>query len=412
MNYTKTPNKCEIENEARSSALVKITTFAVCLSPVLFIYRALGIFMLGEIVLILLSIANVFVSVYSKKIVSQKQIVILFFAVSILLISCLGYSTTGLNTAVLPRLIRLLFCFFIAALLGEYFFDYNFAKRSVIFISVVATVLIVFQKVYNDRTGSFIYFISKRNIYSSVYNDFYFQNLESLSVYRPMSIFLEPSHFCQYILFALVIVLFRSKFSVKDIMIGSLLSIGIFISASSTGVVICAMLWFIYIFTIIRGSIVSGAFNPKMLLIIFLFIAAGALILSQFGDRVLFAIERIYNRDSSTTEAFVSRLGTFSIFTEYNSFTEFLYGRGYGVINEGDWYASIPYYFSGTGLLGILALAIFFISLYFISNKLQRKLVILFFVLCFTTEILTNYWLIFILPLIMTATEEKGIEIT
>ncbi len=411
MNYVGAYNKAENKADISNSRLRKLTTFAVCLSPILCIYRALGVFMLGEIILILLLFANILTTINSNKYISHKQITIFIFALGILFISCIGYLVSGAATAVFPRLIRLLFCLFIAALLGGYFFDYKSAKKYVILIAVVATVLIVFQKAYNDLTGEFVYFLSKGNIYSEVYDESYFNNVETLSTYRPMSIFLEPSHYCQYILFALAIVLFKLKLSVKDILLAVFLSVGIFVSTSSTGVILCLALWAVYLFTILKDSIVNGKYNVKIFFIICLVFVAAIFVLSQFGDRFLFAIQRIYSSDSSSpSEAWNGRLGTFSIFTEYECVTNFLFGRGYGVINEGEWYASIPYYFSGTGMLGMLAVAAFFISLYLLSNKFQRKLLIVFFVLCFTTEVLTNYWLIFILPLIMTATEDKGIK--
>ena len=411
MNYAGACNKTENKIDISNSKLRKITTFAVCLSPVLCIYRVLGVFMLGEVVLIMLLFANLLATFNVNRPISYKQSTIFLFAIGIFLISGLGYFANGVETAVLPRLIRLLFCLFVAALLGGYFFDYKSAQKYIIFIAVVATVLIVFQKIYHDVTGEFIYFLSRGNIYSSIYNSSYFENVETLSTYRPMSIFLEPSHYCQYILFALAIVLFKFKLSIKDILIAALLSIGIFVSTSSTGVILCLALWAIYLFTIVKDSITNGSFNLKVFFIIALVVVAAIAILSQFGDRFLFAIQRIYNpNSSSSTVAWDSRLGTFSIFSESDRLTDLLFGRGYGVINESEWYASIPYYYSGTGMLGMFALVIFFVSMYLFSNKFQRKLLIVFFVLCFTTEVLTNYWLIFILPLIMTATEDKGIE--
>ena len=411
MNYVGAYNKTEYKKYISNLKLKKLTTLAVCLSPVLCIYRVLGIFMLGEIVLILLLFANILKDIKPNKYISHKQSTIFIFALEIFFISCIGYLAHEVDTVIFPRLIRLLFCLFIAALLGGYFFDYQSAKKYIILIAVVATILIVFQKLFHDLTGEFVYFLSKENIYSVVYNESYFNNVETLSTYRPMSIFLEPSHYCQYILFALAIVMFKFKLSVKDILLAVFLSLGIFVSTSSTGVVLCLALWAIYLFTIVKDSIVNKKFNVKIFIIICLIVLAAIFILSQFGDRFLFAIKRIYNPNSSSaTVAWDSRLGTFSIFTEFEHLTDFLFGRGYGVINEEEWYASIPYYFSGTGMLGMIAIAIFFISLYLLSNKFQKKLLIVFFILCFTTEILTNYWLIFILPLIMTATEDKGIE--
>lgn len=411
MNYVGACNKAENKIDISNSKLRKFTTFAVCLSPVLCIYRVLGVFMLGEVVLIMLLFANLLATFNVNRPISYKQSTIFLFAIGIFLISGLGYFVNGVETAVLPRLIRLLFCLFMAALLGGYFFDYKSAQKYIIFIAVVATVLIVFQKIYHDATGEFIYFLSRENIYSSVYNSSYFENVETLSIYRPMSIFLEPSHYCQYILFALAMALFKFKLSVKDILIAALLSIGIFTSASSTGVILCLALWAIYLFTIIKDSIANGTFKLETFFIIALVVVAAIAILSQADDRFLFAIQRVYNpNSSSTTAAWDSRLGTFSIFSQSNRISDILFGRGYGVINESEWYASIPYYFSGTGMFGMIALIIFFISLYLYSNKFQKKLLIVFFVLCFTTEVLTNYWLIFILPLIMTATEDKGIE--
>lgn len=391
------------------SKLIRLTTLAVCLTPILCIYRFMGYFMLGEIVLIGLFLANLLCSSRSHMLLSRKQIAVGMFAFMILLISCIGYLAHSVDLTVLPRLIRLLFCFFITSVLGVYFFDYQSAKKYMIRIAVVATILIIIQKVYHDLTGEYIYFLLKDNIYSEVYNAAYFKNVEIQRLYRPMSIFLEPSHYCQYILFVLAIILFRTKLSIKDMLLGAFLSIGIFVSTSSTGVIVCLVLWLAYLLSVVRAFFLERQINPRIIVVLLLIGTAAAFILVQFGDRFLFSIERIYNpNSSSSTSAWDARLGTFSVFSEHETWMELLFGRGYGVINEEEWYASIPYYFSGTGILGMIAIIVLFASLYCFSNKIQRKLLFVFLILCFTTEVLTNYWLIFILPLVMSATEDKG----
>lgn len=409
MNYV--GRKEASSNGISNSRLKKVTTLAVCLSPVLCIYRVLGIFMFGEVILIALLFANILATTDFNMYINRQQSILYTFALEIFLISCIGYFANDLPITALPRLIRFLFCLFMAAIIGGEFFEYKAAKKYIILIACVSTALIIFQKAYHDLTGEFIYFLSKENIYSEIYNDAYFNNVETLSTYRPMSIFLEPSHYCQYILFALAIVLFKSKLSIKGTLLAAFFSVGIFISTSSTGVILCLALWGIYLFAMVKDGVINGGFSHKSFFIIALIVIVAITILSQFGDRFLFAIQRIYNPgSSSSTVAWDSRLGTFSIFSEFNRLTDLLFGRGYGVINEGEWYASIPYFYSGTGILGMLALVFFFLSMRLFSNRIQGKLLLVLFILSFTTEVLTNYWLIFILPLIMTAEEDKGMK--
>lgn len=408
---TKKNDVATVDSTFDRSILNKITTLTVCLTPVLCIYRFLGVFMLGEILLIILTAINIFSTNITNKNVSPKQLVVILFATCVFAISCFGYFFNSVSIAILPRLIRLLFCLIVAALLGGYFFEYELAKKYIVWISVIATILIIFQKIYHDATGDFVYFLLRNNIYSNVYNSSYFQSVESLSVYRPMSIFLEPSHYCQYVLVGLTIVLAKNEYSLKNFLVAVFISMGIVISTSSTGVIICLLIWCCYLLLLLRNTLHKGTFNAKMLFAIALVMVAAIVIFLQFGDRFLFAIERIYGSSSTgSTDAWDSRLGTFSVFFETNRISDFIIGKGYGVINENEWYASIPYYFSGTGIVGIFLLTMFFISLFALSNKVQKKILILMFILCLATEILTNYWLIFMLPLIMTATEEKGKE--
>lgn len=391
--------------------LRQITTFAVCLSPVLCIYRV-GLFMLGEIILLTLLLVNLLVSAKSlKTTLSVKQSSIFVFAISIFIFSCVGYFVHGVEIAVFPRLVRLLFYLFTATVLGGFFFDYKYARRYIVIIALVATILIIFQKVYHDITGEFIYFISRGNIYSEVYDDFYFRNVETLSKYRPMSFFLEPSHYCQYMVFSLSIVLFDSKFSVWDIVFSLLFSAGIFVSTSSTGVIICVLLWLVYVMKMIKNSSQRGVLKARSLFIVFIIIILFGVIFIRFNDKVMYAIERIYDpASSSVTDAWNGRLGTFSIFTEDKTLSTILFGRGYGVIDESKWYASIPYYFSGTGIIGLFLITWLFLMLYLNSNSYQRKLLFIFFILCFTTEVLTNYWIVFIFSLILTFEYDKGVK--
>ena len=411
MSYTEHYKFPSNENEI-CSRLKKITTFAVCLSPILFIYRALKFFMLGEIVLILCLFTNLIVSAKTDKYLSRKQFVIFVFAFTILFLSSIGYLVNdNIGTEVLPRLIRLLFCLFVAALIGGYFFDGNEAKKYIVLISIIATIVIMFQKIYHEFTGNFIYFIFKDKIYSkTVYNAFYFQNVEIQSIYRPMSFFLEPSHFCQYVLFAVSIELFKNKISFTEVLVAMFLSVGIFISTSSTGVIICLILWAVWIFDKLKHCALNKLLNLKMFFIFIFIFAGGVLSFILVGDRLLFAVQRILPNGSSSSSAWTGRLGTFSVFSENESIFNFLFGRGYGAVESELWYASIPYYFYGVGAFGIMAIVIFFVSLYCLSNDIQKRFLIVFFALCAVTEVLTNYWLIFILPLIMTITNDKGHE--
>ena len=142
-------------------------------------------------------------------------------------------------------------------------------------------------------------------------------------------------------------------------------------------------------------------------MVVGLIIVLAIVAVQLFSERILYAFDRIYDsEEATTTNAWEGRLGTFSLLLNYENWFEFLFGRGYGVINEGEWYASIPYYFSGTGFLGIVAVALLFVFLYFSSNKLQKKFLLVFFILCFVSEVLMNYWLIFIIPLLLSG--EKG----
>ena len=405
MNLAKT-HSTTISNESISVKLKKFTTLAVCLSPILFIYRFLGYFMLGEIVLLALLLINLAFSSSTSRKISKKQIIIFLFAVAIYIISCFGYIINSLDVSVLPRLIRLIFCLFMVAVLGEYFFDYKSAKKYILAIALIAATLIVFQKVYHEITGDFIYFVFKKNIYSHVYNQNYFLNVESLSVYRPMGIFLEPSHHCQYALFALVIALSYDKLE-NGTFIAALISAGIVVSTSSTGVILCILIWVIHFIALLQRFIYNKSIDTKAIISICLIAVFAIVIMFIFGDQFVYSIERIYDvNESSPSAAWDGRLETYSVFAEYESLGEILFGRGYGMINEEEWYASIPYYYSGTGILGLSVVIAFFALLFVNSKSTQKKIIGVFAFLCVTTEVLTNYWLIFILALVMTADEE------
>lgn len=268
----------------KASHLNKWFTIIVILMPILNIYSA-GISSLGiGDVLSVVVIPFLLVSNRWKIRSTEKQysrFALYFVLISfIMTIFISGYSLTQFALKGLRFIIYtiLIICF------GRDWFDVDYGFKLYIRISTIAATYLILQYIlktffsitlpitipylkllYTDSTGA-------------AYNEQLLQ-MYSIFGYRAPGFFKEPSHFCQYVVLSVAILLFKSASSVKRNVSISIIIAAIIVSYSAIGyisLVATIIIWFLYTYK--SRSLVNNLFFLVIgsFVIVFLSIKSGA----------------------------------------------------------------------------------------------------------------------------------------
>lgn len=272
-----------------TSHLNKWFTIIVILMPILNIYSAgissLGIGdILGVVVIPFLLVSNRWKIRSTEK--QYSRFVWYFVLISfIMTIIISGYSFTQFALKGLRFIVYtiIIICF------GKDWFDVDFGFKLYIRISTIAASYLILQYIlktffsislpitipylkllYTDSTGA-------------TYNEQLLQ-MYSIFGYRAPGFFKEPSHFCQYVVLSVALLLFKSASSVKRNVSLSIIVAAIIVSYSAIGyisLVATIIIWFLYTyknrsmvnnliflvfgsFAIVILSIKSGAFSSAV----------------------------------------------------------------------------------------------------------------------------------------------------
>lgn len=131
-------------------------------------------------------------------------------------------------------------------LFGKKYIDMEFACRLYKVIAAAATVWLIAQtismSVFHKFLPGYLTFLPTRE---DLKFDINYVNYPQF--YRARSFFLEPAHYSQYILGATAITMFERKNRSKNLFFVIFLTLGLFLSGSSTGIVVCFVQWLLYL---------------------------------------------------------------------------------------------------------------------------------------------------------------------
>ena len=204
----------------KSSTLIKFFTVLIVLMPLLSVYSFPGIasLTLGEPILIFCSILillNVLNRNNNGKVYTMAPLywVFVFYVVLVSLVNTAfvpGYSITDTLTVSL----RLLLYTIVIFMLSRDYLDFELLRKTYLFVCFACSLYLVVQFL----TGTFfnVYlpstFSNLKVMYSdytgTAYNGFLYDSYHRL-VFRPSSLFKEPSHLSRYIIYALPIISFK-----------------------------------------------------------------------------------------------------------------------------------------------------------------------------------------------------------
>lgn len=293
------------------------------------------------------------------------------------------YSSTN---SILVRLLRFIVVLVVMIGFGyTTYYDENSYVKTLRFLSIIVSTYAILQTVVFNFTG-----IKLRNIFGLERGGAMFTSTlgEYESIYRPPSIFLEPSGVTYFLTPFLCYILFhQKKTSRKDLFIAALVSVGIVVSTSGQGLMVLALCWGIWFFSQIRKMNISS---------ILLAFILGAILFNNFDFS--FSTSRITRTDE--LNAIDARAGGYELFRQMSGF-DMIFGNGFGNYVEEVYYSSFAEILFCTGCLGLLIVLVFYLFLFVKGVRYQKILVLASILLMFGGGIYTATYLCLYLPLLL-----------
>lgn len=181
---------------------------------------------------------------------------------------CFNSGSSYFNTSLFVNNYISLSLFFMALMLCVSDCNLVLFKRTLVLFGVIAAVICVGQRVQLQLTGSF-------------YKDFFIpglevkRDLESFSVNRVSAFFTEPAHLSIYLI-PIYYILLRDG----NLLLSTLLAVGVLFSGSTTGLILVFWLTFIYIMRITKKKIyvVYSMFGIVLLCMVIMYLFPSVLI--------------------------------------------------------------------------------------------------------------------------------------
>lgn len=389
------------------TSITNIYSFFLAILPIMSIYKSsLPILNAGELGLIFFSLITILLILKkSKKMEFGKNRINLLpinFFSAFLFLTCIAIFFIDGNFSsldVFNRFIRLALWAFSISFIGYFLFDYEHTKKWIIRVAVLATIYIIVQ--------SIVWFSLNIHLPAVVDNAFikpaaegyadtkslvnYYENY----FYRPASFFAEPSFYAYYSIVALILVLFQTgKDSRVKHSISILISIGLLISTSTTGIYLLILVWCYYTYKNATGkngiikSLKIGFFLLPISLIIFT-----SLLFSNFftGNDIVSQLQSVMSKPLDFEVS--NRLGgSYELFSLLDGIQRFV-GVGFG--NEdiylqlkSVYYNSIAIVLLSAGYSGLIIFILFSAKLIMRRDAIAVCLAASYILLCFSSGIL------------------------
>lgn len=281
--------------------------------------------------------------------------------------------------------------FFVITLVNEKKFI-KYYKRICIFLSAQ----IIFQYLYYYILGS----RSNINIFGiNIFRDNLF------SFYRPSGLFSEPSHFSNYFSIIIFIELFINK-NKKNAFLFTIINL---LTTSNNGILLSASIWIYYIIK---------SFDWKMIIVFtistLIILNTNSILLNTVMERALdggsiaarvyraFEIEKTMDFAQKNLGVGLQNVSSYTaknqIITQYDEegarYTEFM--------------ATFFYFFLASGRIGGIAFIIMIVILLINSTQRYRFIVIMFLILCLTSNMFTSYtWILYMYLIILYNKKNK-----
>lgn len=359
----------------------KFFSVFLALYPILCIYKGFSKFTVGDIILIgFLAFSLTDPIEVDNRLVST--FIFLCYALMFLLLNII-FSKAAIGTgevfSLLFRAVKLAFYMLCVFTTGRKYFDFQIFKRTLYVVAAAATAFILFQYFAYYVLGKiFLGQIPGLPQYLDEYTKLDYDTIYDYK-FRPSSFFLEPAHFCQYVIVALIVLLFTDDTAKsRKTALAVTFTIGILLTAAAQGLLYLIVVYGAYCFFCIKSPVKT------------IFFAALALLCAKISydkiEAVQMAVDRFSNQNAQDAR-FSSYEYCFSL-----SGLHWLFGHGYGSTANGEYMAGAAYVWYGCGIIGLLLVFLMFFN-FFVSadSKCSKMICLIFFVMFFATSLFYNY---------------------
>lgn len=375
---------------------IRFYSVAVALLPVLASYAS-GVpgFSAADVVLALCCVAAVLGS-YFRKInaftVKPVLIVIALYLILLFnLVTALVQRSPEYGNMII-RTIRYFFYLAVVVICSCHMLDLALCKKAVKIITLLASVYIFLQYVLYTLFGVILRgYLPFLNLYVEGYAATDYAALYS-TMYRPTSFFLEPAHFARYAVVGVALLLFDGeKLNARDVLGAVFASAAVLVSTSAQGYALLALVWLLCLLTRtkdLESDGMKGLFFMAALLMPLMLM--GILQLPFVQSAVARALNIDFSNLANENTAMGARLGGFTYYLDLPVVHQII-GMGFGVVPEGGWLSSAPYWLYGSGCIVFGLYLIYGLVCLGRARGAARIIGLLFLILFFTDDSFYNY---------------------
>ena len=381
----------------------KIFTFLMVVYPIINVYgtqiESIGIGDLLLIIIIPFIIMDLFSRKNENKIKLNIQMGILFLYTLLQLLIIIAFCNQQYSNKIILPTIRLLVYFAIITFFAKTYFDIDLGlkilKKVALFATIFLFIQIIFFYIFSIYIPGTIPGLRASEAIME-YNTI----MQTQTTGRLRSIFMEPAHYAMYVSLALGIELIGKE--EKDKKAIFILTLGLLMSASSTAIIMVAILYAIYIWKNFKKSSREGI--KRLLGLFFIIIIAFPIFMKTFAYEIFY--KRTFNDENSSIDG---RFGNYDLVLEDVNNINLFFGRGILKISD-NYIPTLPRIFYYYGLFGV----IFFIAIT-IKNLITLKGVawiawLILLILMFPTEIFFSHYILLYIPFMNKKEMEENYE--
>lgn len=365
----------------------KIFTLVIVLLPILSIYETfVPNLSYGDAILIILF--PIFLSriIIRKHLILSKQktpivVFLLYIFISFMLQIMLN---TGVE--VLSTFRYLLYLLYLLIAFDEFDFNYGIKALGKVTIAISVYVIVQFLYFYIFATTLPWYIFGTNvmdyGIIARENSDYY------LTFYRPTGLFMEPTHFAQYVVVYLTFLLlfnFQEKPKIVSI---TIISIALLVSASSLGFIYLLLIWLLWF---ILKQKYKVSIKSILLTITLVFFLTQVIMSVEYFEKI---ITRVFVDKSFSGAAVGYRFNSLIFFKETDiPLVNWLIGFGRGT--EKSYFTGVFYFLINNGIIGLLIYFWITMNAFFTNRGFFRWLTLIVFVLSIGSEFIANFGILY-----------------
>lgn len=312
--------------------------------------------------------------------------------VMILLPNVPKYSSVS---SIVVRTLRLIVMLFIMVIIGMgSYFNHDVLIEYLRYVTMIVAIYAIIQLIFFNFTG-----MKLVNVFGPTKQGVVFEPLlgEYEEMYRPPSLFLEPSSVTYYVVPYLCYSLFHDYKDKKDkrhsFIDAIVISISILCTTSGQGMIILFGLWIIWFFMAFRRINFKKIFIGVPIFVV-------VLISLSTNKTIQYTINRLVSDESGGQNAVYARYGGYRAFNELSNLYK-AFGTGYGNYNENVYYSSFADILFCTGIIGLALVLLMYFNLFRRGCLYQRILVIASLGLMLGGGVYSATYLCFYLPILL-----------